>query len=357
MLNEKKLNALKTYLERAVEDGVFPGCNCAVLTRDEKWMVSVGYKQLVPEKEENDLDTIYDLASISKVLVTTTCILKLIEEGTLTLKTRIADILPQFCQKELTIRDCITHSSGLPADINGYKQMKDDKEMLEAVWNMPLEFATGTRVKYSDVNFILLGLVIAKLKGSLDGYARQVMFEPLQMKDTGYNPDPSLISRCCAEEVMESRGGTVRGVVHDGKAFKLGGISGHAGVFSTLEDVSHFVSMLLNDGVYNGQRFFSRRTMELLCKCQTEGLNERRSVGWVLSDPHYALGDYYSDACLYHTGFSGPCILVDFKAGIGVITLANRVHPTRQNNKLLTARDNIHNLALQATDETFCDVM
>ena len=157
MLNEKKLETLKQYLQRCVEDGTFPGCNCAVITKDDKWTCSVGYKQLVPEKEINGLDTIYDLASISKVLVTTTCILKLIEEGTLTLQTKIAEILPQFGQKELTSNDCITHSAGLPADINGYKQMKDDAEMIEAVWKMELEYPTGSQVKYSDVNCILLG--------------------------------------------------------------------------------------------------------------------------------------------------------------------------------------------------------
>ena len=351
MVNEKKLEALKQYLQQCVEEGIFPGCNCSVITKDDKWTCSVGYKQLVPEKEANGLDTIYDLASISKVLVTTTCILKLIEEGTITLKTKIADILPQFGQKELTIKDCITHSSGLPADINGYKQMKDDADMIEAVWKMELEYPTGTQVKYSDVNFILLGLVIAKLKGSLDGYAKQVMFDPLEMSETGYRPDASLRLRCCAEEVMESRGGVVRGVVHDGKAFKLGGVSGHAGVFSTLEDISHYITMLLNDGVYKGKQFFSKRTIELLQKCQTVGLNEKRSIGWVLSDPNYALGDYASDACLYHTGFSGPSIIVDFKLGIGVVTLTNRVHPSRSNTKILTARNNIHNLALQATDD------
>lgn len=357
MLNENKLNVLKAYLELAAENGTFPGCNCAVVTRDEKWMTSVGARQLVPVREENDLDTIYDLASISKVLVTATCILKLIEEGMLTLKTPIAEILPEFSQKKLTIKDCITHTSGLPADINGYKTMKDAEEMIAAVWKMELEYPTGTLVRYSDVNFILLGLVIARLKGSLDDYARQIMFEPLEMTETGYCPEPSLKSRCSAEEVMESRGGTVRGVVHDGKAFKLGGISGHAGVFSTLEDITHYVQMLLNDGVYKGKRFFSRRTIELLQKCQTEGLNERRSIGWLLSDPNYALGDYFSDACLYHTGFSGPSIIVDFRHGLGVITLANRVHPSRSNQKILTARNNIHNLALQANDDEFCDVM
>ena len=213
----KKTGNIKTIFTAVRGRRHLPGCNCAVITKDDKWTCSVGYKQLVPEKEINGLDTIHDLASISKVLVTTTCILKLIEEGTITLKTKIAEILPQFGQKELTIKDCITHSSGLPADINGYKQMKDDAEMIEAVWKMELEYPTGSQVKYSDVNFILLGLVIAQLKGSLDSYAKQVMFEPLEMKETGYQPAASLRSRCCAEEVMESRGGVVRGVVHDGR--------------------------------------------------------------------------------------------------------------------------------------------
>ncbi len=348
----KKTGNIKTIFTAVRGRRHLPGCNCAVITKDDKWTCSVGYKAVSSEEKEiNGLDTIYDLASISKVLVTTTCILKLIEEGTITLKTKIAEILPQFGQKELTIKDCITHSSGLPADINGYKQMKDDAEMIEAVWKMELEYPTGSQVKYSDVNFILLGLVIAQLKGSLDSYAKQVMFEPLEMKETGYQPAASLRSRCCAEEVMESRGGVVRGVVHDGKAFKLGGVSGHAGVFSTLEDISHYITMLLNDGVYNGQRFFSKRTIELLQKCQTVGLNENaqsagcspiRITRWAIMPAMPAS---------YHTGFSGPSIIVDFKLGIGVVTLANRVHPTRSNTKILTARNNIHNLALQAADD------
>lgn len=346
-LNEAKLNQLKTYLEQLVQQGAAPGMNCGVVTKEEAWFTSVGDKQLVPTREENDLDTIYDLASISKVLVTTTCILKLMEEGVLTLKTKICDILPQFSQKQITVRDCITHSSGLPADIDSYKLMKDQEEMTQAVWKMNCEYETGTQVKYSDVNFILLGWVVAKLKGSLDGYAKQVMFEPLDMKDTMYCPDASLKQRCSAEEVMESRGGTVRGEVHDGKAHKLGGISGHAGVFSTVEDISHFLNMLLNKGVYQGKRFFSQQTIELLQKCQTPTLNEKRSIGWILSDPNYSLGDYYSDACLFHTGFAGPSIHIDFKHGIAVVVLANRVHPTRDNTKILAARNTIANLALQ----------
>lgn len=348
MFKQNKLDQLNAYLNKCVDQGVFPGCNIAIITPTDAWVSSVGNKQIQPTVEKNDLNTIYDLASISKVLVTTTCILKLIEEGALTLKTKIAEILPDFKQTELTIHDCITHSSGLHPDINGYKSMKDDKEMLDAVNNMELNFPTGTKVVYSDVNFILLGLVVAKLKGSLDGFATECMFKPLQMKDTCYNPSPSLYSRCAAYEDIPERGGIVRGVVHDGKAFKFHGVSGHAGVFSTLEDVSHYLKMLLNNGVFKGEEFFSPRTIELLQKCSTVGLNESRSVGWLLSDPNYALGDYTSDCTLYHTGFSGPSIIVDFKHQCAVCILANRVHPTRSNVKILTARNNIHNLALQA---------
>ena len=346
---EKNWKKLNVFLEECVDKGVFPGADFAMITKDKVKIMHVGSKQLIPEKLENDGTTIWDLASISKVLVTTTCILKLMEEGLITLKTKISDVLPEFGRTEITIKDCITHSSGLPADINGYKQMTTE-EMYEAVNKIVPEYEKGTKVVYSDVNFILLGLVVKALKGSLDGYAKEAMFEPLNMKDTCYCPDESKYDRCAAYEVIENRGGVVRGMVHDGKAYKFYGVSGHAGVFSTIEDISHYVQMLLNDGVYEGKRFFSPVTIDLLKKCQKAHLNERRSIVWVISDENYALGDYFSEHSLYHTGFSGSSMLIDLDRGVGFVCLNNRVHTTRNNRLILEVRNNLHNLAYQCLE-------
>lgn len=344
VLNYKGLESFDMLLKNVVDDGATAGMAAALVTPDEKWFKCYGFRQIVPEKEAATLDTIWDLASCSKVLVTATCIMKLVEEGLITLDTKICDVLEDMTQKEITIRECLTHSSGLPADINGYKQMTTE-QMIEAVHHIEKQEDMIGKVNYSDVNFILLGMVVAKLKGSLNGYAEEVMFKPLNMMNSTYNPAAELKGRCAAYENIEARGGVVRGIVHDGKGFKFGGVSGHAGVFSTIEDVTHYVEMMLNDGVYQGVRFFKEETMELYRTCLTEGMNEKRSIGWIISDPNYALGKCFSEHTLYHTGFSGPSILIDLDRKIGCVVLANRVHPSRDNKKILTARNEIHDAA------------
>ncbi len=340
-MNYANLEKLNTLIEHLVEDGAAAGMNVAVVTEKEKWIKSFGNRQNVPTVEEATLDTIWDLASCSKVLVTTTCILKLREEGLLDLDTKVKDILPLLSDETLTVLECINHTSGYPADINGYKAMTKE-EMIEAVWAMKKQPELVGKVNYSDVNFILLGLIVAKLKGSLNGYAEEVMFKPLKMNNTCYNPASELKNRCAAYEDIPARGGVVRGIVHDGKGFKFEGVSGHAGVFSTIDDVTHYVEMLFNDGVYHGVRFFREDTMELLRTCTTADKNERRSIGWVISDPNYALGKRFSEHTLYHTGFSGPSILIDLDKKIACVVLANRVHPSRDNKKILAARNDIH---------------
>ena len=349
-MNYKNLEKLDELVKKLMDDGISAGLNIAVVTPQEKWIKTYGNRQVIPTVEKATLDTIWDLASCSKVLVTTTCILKLREEGLLDLDTKVKDILPQLGDETLTIKECITHTSGYPADVDGYKLMSKE-EMIEAIWKMKKVPELENKVNYSDVNFILLGLIVAKLKGSLDGYAREIMFEPLKMTNTCYNPAAELKDRCAAYEDIAARGGVVRGVVHDGKGFKLGGVSGHAGVFSTIEDVTHYVEMMLNDGVYQGVRFFSEDTMNLLRTCTTEGMNERRSIGWVISDPNYALGKNFSEHTLYHTGFSGPSIVIDLDRKIGCVILANRVHPTRENKKILTARNDIHDAVYALLEE------
>ena len=337
---------LHAYLEGCVERHIFPGADFAIVGCEDAHLIRVGNRQIIPTIEKNDHDTLWDLASVSKVVSTTTCILKLMEEGLVHLKTKICDILPEFERKEITIRHCITHTSGMCADIEGYKQMSRE-ELCEAIYHMPYAYEIGTKVVYSDINFILLGWVVAKLKGSLDAYAKEAVFDPLGMSHTCYQPSADKYSVCAAYEDIPARGGIIRGIVHDGKAHLLGGVSGHAGVFSTIEDLTRFVQMLLNDGMCDGKRFFHEGTIALLRKCQSETLNERRSMGWIISDPSFGLGDYFSEHTLFHTGFSGCSIMIDLDRGVGFINCCNRVHPTRANRNIYEERNNIHNLAYQ----------
>lgn len=344
MLNYEGLERFDQLLQDKMIEGIAPGLNVALVTDNEIWKKSYGFKQLIPTQEINSLDVLWDLASLTKVVVTTTCIIKLIEEGVIELDTPISSVFTAFEEKTITVKECITHTSALPPDVNGYKDMTLG-EMETAICKIKREEANMNKVVYSDVNFILLGKVIEICKGSLTEYAKEVIFTPLKMVDTCFNPAITLKDRCAAYEDIEARGGVVRGVVHDGKAYKLGGVSGHAGCFSTIEDMSHFVDMLIHDGYYEGKEFFSAKSMELLKTCNTEGLNERRSLGWVLSDPNYPLGKYHSDATLYHTGFSGPSLLIDLDRQFGCIILCNRVHPTRDNKLILDNRKLIHESA------------
>lgn len=341
-----KLQEFDQLMNKFMDDGIAAGLNILVMTPTEKWFKCYGNRQVIPSVEATTMDTIWDLASISKVLSTTTCILKLIEEGLLTLDTKVKSVLPLLEDEDVTIRQLISHSSGFPADVDGYKAMTK-AEMIEKIWAMKKVPEFIGRVHYSDVNFLLLGLVIEALKGSLPGYAKEVMFEPLHMVDTCYTPCECLKPRCAAYEDLPARGGVIRGTVHDGKGHKFEGIAGHAGVFSTIEDISHYVEMLLNDGVYHGKRFFSEETMNMLRTCNTVGMNESRSVGWILSDHNYPIGDYCSEHTLYHTGFSGPSLLIDLDKKFACVILCNRVHPTRDNKKILTARKDIHNAVYQ----------
>lgn len=343
MINELRWQSLCSYLDKCCEDDVFPGANLVLVNKDDIKFKSAGYKQKVPVAELNELDTYYDLASVSKVLVTSTCILKLIEEGFISLNTLVSDILPEVVEKDITIQNCLTHTTGLPSDIADYKQLSKE-DCLTACFNTHSVFPKNTQVIYSDINFIYLGLIIGKIKGSLDSYAQEVIFTPLEMNHTCYNPDASLESSCASTEYVEARGGIVRGKVHDGKAFKFDGVSGHAGVFSTIKDISNFLSMMLNDGTYKGTEILSPHSINLLQKCLTPNLNERRSIGWVLSDSKFGLGDYFSEHTIFHTGFSGTSILIDFDNKIAISLLSNRVHPSRVNRKIYTRLNNINNL-------------
>lgn len=343
--NESKVQ-IEQLVRYLIEEEASPAISLAVVSRFESFRVFAGNRQLFPEAVKNDPETIYDLASISKVLVTVPLILKLMEEGLLSLKTRVQEILPEFVHAELTIRHLITHTSGLPSDLKDYKKLSKE-EMIAKIYKLKLEYEPGTKVLYSDIGFILLGFVIEKLKGNLADYAKTVIFEPLKMKDSCYNPGPELKKRIAATEDSRERG-LIHGEVHDGKAYKLGGISGNAGCFSSIQDISNFVKMLLNRGTFDGRQILNPYSLQLMMTLQTAGLNEKRGLGWILNDINYPLGDYASDSVIFHTGFTGPSILVDFAKGIGVITLANRVHPSRENKKLLELRNNIHNVTLLA---------
>lgn len=346
----KELQELKKIIEEEIKNGAFPGANYAIVTPKQTYLGSVGNKSLIPSIQKNTIDTIYDMASLSKVLATTTCIFKLMEEGKIRTASKVQNYLPQFAYEQVTIWHLLTHTSGLPEGISGLLVMKSAKDVYEKIFSTPLVYETGAKIKYSDLGYVLLGLIIEKIeKKPLDEVIKEKIFLPLDMIDTTYNPKD--LNRCAPTELRNDNlyQGIIKGSVHDEMAFLLNGVAGHAGVFSTVEDVSHFIKMILNNGKYNNQQILSPATIDLMF---TPQVHEKsgvmcngtiRGLGWLIGGFASSSGDLTSNQTIHHTGFTGTSIFIDRSNEIGFCLLTNRVHPTRNISAHIEARGKIAN--------------
>ena len=348
IINE--LSAGMRIVKEYVDSGKIPGACCGFVSDSGTYFDHYGYKSLIPVKSKNSISTIYDMASCTKVISTTTITLQAIENGLCSLRTPLSDILNDFPYRSVTIGNLLTHTSGICHDDKSYKNCNGKKEMWEFVINKPLEFEPGTSLVYSDFGYVVLGFALEKLLGPLDVYAKEHIFDPLGMKDTMYNPKKHMVENRCASTENTCDRGIICGDVHDGKAFRLGGVSGNAGLFSTVEDVSKFSEMLLNNGELGNKRILTQSTCKLLKKNYTAGLTSSRTLGWIKKDKNTAMGDYYSDDCLYHTGFTGTSIYIDYERNCAVILLSNRIHPSRDNQNIMDFRNKFLNEVLIAYD-------
>lgn len=345
---------ITNFLKKGVEKGDFPGAGYAIVYRDG-FIDSgfVGYRQLEPFKIENTGEEIYDCASLTKVICTTTMIMKLIEENCIKLNNFVSEILPRFKHKKITIFHLLTHSSGLPADIPKAKTLKDKEMVLNRIYDFDLVNPPGKNIIYSDIGFILLGLIIEKITNkSLDEYAYEVIFKPLKMVDSSYHP---LTERCAPTEFRDDEvfKGLLKGYVHDEKAFALGGEAGHAGLFSTVNDLAKFIlSLLTNDGLV-----LKPDTVDKLFDLQVTDISDNktrlvRALGWNKPTKGGTAGDMVSfDNTILHTGFTGCNIWIDRKNGIGFVMLSNAVHPYRDNNNIIKYRNHIGNIILSSRRE------
>jgi len=304
---------------------------------NETWIS--GNRSLVPQIEKLTVDTIFDMASLTKVIVTTTLILKLIEDGHLSLETKINSILSDFKHPEITVLHLLTHTSGLAADHKGYKDHCGKEALRAFIMDLPLIEVPNTKVIYTDFGFILLGFIVEAFMGPLDECAKICIFEPLGMKDSGYRP---LDRNRCAPTENSAHRGLIRGIVHDGKAFCLGEVSGNAGVFSTLKDTLKFAKMILSED----ERVLKNSTKALLHTTYTSSLDHQRTLGWYRHDESCSFGTMASQDVLYHTGFSGTSIYIDFERDLAIVLLTNRVHPHRDNDQIQTIRSLIHDLLI-----------
>ncbi|MEF3304131.1 serine hydrolase domain-containing protein [Paenibacillus sp. GYB003] len=298
-------------------------------------------------------DTIYDCASLTKVVATLPLALQLVERGRLRLADPVAEYIPAFAEGgkgAVTVGQLLTHTSGLISHINMYSQGWTPEEIKAHVFAQPLHYEPGTRAVYSDLGFITLGEIISLLTGeTLDAAARKSVFDPLGMRDTRFLPPEELRPRLAATEYNEALGRHKWGEVHDENALALGGVSGHAGLFATAEDLAKYAMMWLARGrTENGGRLLSEASVAAATRSYTTGLPANRGLGWVLKgDSFDASGDLMSLSCYGHTGFTGTSIWMDPALDCFAVVLTNRVFYGREKS-VAGLRNRLHNAVAAA---------
>ena len=356
-ISSARLDSVRMLMQNAVQDSVFPGAVLLVarnglIVMDEAFG-KMGYKQF---NRAMPLDAIFDMASVTKCVAMTTACMLLYERGLLDLDAPVQKYLPEFTgagKENVTIRHLLTHSSGLMAYRRYFLDYHTPGEMIKTILNEPLENPPGAKTVYSDLGVILLGKIIEKLSGQpLDVFCREQIFKPLKMNETDYNPPRQFLSRIPPTEFDSWRGRMVHGQVHDENAFVLGGVSSHAGLFSTARDLAIFLQMLLNGGAYEGGRLLKPETIALFTSPQNVVSGSSRALGWDTADGKNSAGRLMSARAFGHTGFTGTSVWTDPKKNMFAILLSNRVHPTRNNQKLLSFRATLHDAMMKAVETT-----
>jgi CubicO group peptidase (beta-lactamase class C family) len=351
---------LAEYLEASVARHAFPGAVVAVGRRDSLlFLHAVGrldYDHGAPATAR----TAYDLASLTKVVGLTTAAMLLVDEGKLDLDAPVTRYVPAFAAggDSVTVRHLLTHSSGLPAWRPFFQRVHSRAEMVALVNAEPLEAAPGTRMVYSDLGAMLLTEVVEHLAGKrLDRFLTARLFGPLGMKDTRYLPPRSWLARIAPTEMDTTwRHRLVRGEVHDENAASMGGVSGHAGLFSTGPDLVRFVQFLMRGGVtagtgaqgHRGTVLVRAETIALFTRVDRPGFSSR-AIGWDTPSENSSAGSHLSAGAFGHTGFTGTSIWVDPAQDLFVILLTNRVHPTRNNDLIREVRRQVADLAAEAS--------
>lgn len=332
---------LKECLTRLTHSEKIPGASYSIVWKNHVMKDFVGLAQIEPEKRYLTEETIYDLASLTKVVSTTTLFLKALEEGYLTLDMPVKDIISDFPYEDVRMEDLLTHRAGYPAMLENRDAYRGKEEMVQAAKHHRRLAKSGEQVLYSDISFILLGHILElAYQKRLDVLLDEKILIPMDMRNTFYNPPQK--REYAATEHKEGRG-YICGEVHDTTAYRMNGISGHAGLFSNIDDLSRFVQMILNDGQHDGRQIMSPSSLRLLKSIYYEGKDEMRTLGWQVNEKHHYC-DLASEKALYHTGFTGTSILIDEDKAF--ILLSNAVHPNRDKSEFVKVRKQIHNIAM-----------
>jgi len=356
---DAQLQPAYSVLDRAIADKAFPGATLAVGYRGKVALHSFGKLSYDADAPGTTARTMYDVASLTKVIVTTTLVAKLVEGDfpvPLDLDAPVERYLPEWSagpqldwRHRVTVRHLLTHTSGLPALKEYWRTSKSKQDTLTKIFAEPMEYEPGTKETYSDLGIILMAEIVERLTGRpLDELAKTYIFGPLGMNDSMFRPPKKLWREIAPTEFDgRLRNRLVRGEVHDENAFAIGGVSGHAGLFSTAPDLAAFCQMLLNGGVYAHKRILRRATIAQFTTPQQLS-NGSRTLGWAVPTEGSSSGHFFSAHSFGHTGFTGTSIWIDPDRQLFVVLLTNRVNPTRENQKIAQVRPALHDAVMQA---------
>jgi CubicO group peptidase (beta-lactamase class C family) len=330
-MSASRLATINRVVERGIKAGGYPGAAVVVGRKGAVvWEKGFGHLGWTADASSVTADkTIYDLASLTKVVGTTTAVMILYDEGKIHLDDKVVKYIPEFTgggRENVTIRHLLEHRSGLPAGRDLWRLAHTPEEARAAVISTELFAPPGQYYEYSDLGADMLGFVVEAVSGQrLDQFLEARVFAPLGMHDTHFRPDASLRGRIAPTELTPPRGYPLRGEVHDENAYALGGVAGHAGLFSTASDLSIFAQMLLNGGKYRDTRLIADSTVQLFTK-RAAGT---RALGWDTCAGEYGCGRYMGTNAYGHTGFTGTSLWIDPDRQMFVVLLTNRVHAAR----------------------------
>ena len=328
---------LDSIITAAIADSATPGATVAVGRRGRLVLLKgYGRTDWAPRAPAASDSTMYDMASLTKVVSATTAAMILEEEGTLDVDRTVASYLPEYDvpdKRAITVRMLLTHTSGIRSYHPLWKDAKGREAYFAGMIKYPLLHDPGRQALYTDWNMVLLQFIIERITNqTLDQFMEARVFGPLGMRDTRYNPPAALKPRIAPTEVEDFRGGHVWGVVHDETAWVLGGVSGNAGLFSSARDLAVFMQMLLNGGTYGTATIVRPTTVARWTARQRPDAS--RALGWDTPSRNSSAGRFFSLRSFGHTGFTGTSAWVDPERELFVVLLTNRVNPTRNNQKI-----------------------
>ena len=323
--------AVLSVLRDSVQDKIFPGAVAALISRTEETYFPFGFETYDPTARAVTEESIFDVASLTKVVATATAVMQLTERKQLSLNDLACNFLPQLRQApkdRITIFQLLAHTAGFP----GGEPLRDRKsrdEILDTICSMDLLYPPGAGRVYDDVGYIILGLIVESITGvALDKYCESQIFGPLKMSETMFVPHQTLIGRIVPTEIDPRRGGLLRGVVHDERAFVMGGVAGHAGIFTTARDLGKFSRSMMGHAKNASAGILSSESVKLMWSRQWQDSEVEYGLGWDRLRPSYMNGIDDCDA-VGHTGFTGVSLVISPRRDLAMILLSNRVHPVR----------------------------